>query len=254
MISERKQQLLKLIIENHIETAEPIGSKFLVSSGDLKVSDATVRNEMRDLENAGFLTHPHTSAGRIPTEEGYKYYVNDLIKNNGAGSSDGRPASEIKDIIREKVSNADNDIEDLSNEYPTDGRITTYMLRKAILADKLERLNDPFLGDPEILFEQALERARIFSPSSTAAFVMYHFADFLAHNRSISQKDDIINLLGNFYGEGGRTIESGKNKVFFEFLMNEKNDISGARSNIVQLADIDPDFKELLNTKLGWSL
>jgi heat-inducible transcriptional repressor len=80
MISERKQRLLELVIEKHIETAEPIGSKFLVSTGNLDVSDATVRNEMRDLEEKGYLTHPHTSAGRVPTEAGYRYYIQYLIK------------------------------------------------------------------------------------------------------------------------------------------------------------------------------
>ena len=73
-MTERKIKLLKLIIENYIKTAEPIGSKFLANSGDLDVSAPTVRNEMRELESEGFLTHPHTSAGRIPTEEGYRFY------------------------------------------------------------------------------------------------------------------------------------------------------------------------------------
>ena len=63
----RQQQLLNLVIENHIATAEPVGSKFLVSEGNLDWSEATVRNELRILEEEGYLTHPHTSAGRIPT-------------------------------------------------------------------------------------------------------------------------------------------------------------------------------------------
>lgn len=75
----RKERLLKLVIENYIETAEPVGSKFLVSEEKLDVSGATVRNEMRDLESAGYLIQPHTSAGRIPTEAGYRYYVQKLI-------------------------------------------------------------------------------------------------------------------------------------------------------------------------------
>jgi transcriptional regulator of heat shock response len=79
-MEERKQNLLKLIIENYIETAEPIGSKFLVEQADLDVSGATVRNEMRELEEEGYLTHPHTSAGRIPTDLGYQYYVDNLMK------------------------------------------------------------------------------------------------------------------------------------------------------------------------------
>ncbi|OGH64997.1 MAG: hypothetical protein A2821_00790 [Candidatus Magasanikbacteria bacterium RIFCSPHIGHO2_01_FULL_41_23] len=75
----RRHNLLRLIVESYIETAEPIGSKFLVSEYSLDMSDATVRNEMRDLEDAGFLTHPHVSAGRIPTETGYRFYVQELL-------------------------------------------------------------------------------------------------------------------------------------------------------------------------------
>ncbi len=71
----RQEQLLTLVIEKYIETAQPIGSKFLVSDADLDLSEATVRNELRDLEEEGYLTHPHTSAGRIPTGKGYKYYL-----------------------------------------------------------------------------------------------------------------------------------------------------------------------------------
>lgn len=75
MLSERKQHLLKLIVEHYIEHVQPIASRFLIEQADLGVGEATVRNEMRALEEAGYLTHPHTSAGRIPTEQGYKYYV-----------------------------------------------------------------------------------------------------------------------------------------------------------------------------------
>jgi transcriptional regulator of heat shock response len=74
----RQEQLLKLVIENHIATAEPVGSKFLVSESGLDWSEATVRNELRVLEEEGFLTHPHTSAGRLPTEKGYRYFVDHL--------------------------------------------------------------------------------------------------------------------------------------------------------------------------------
>ncbi len=78
-MTERKQQLLKLVIEQYIATAEPVGSKFLVEQEGLGVSGATVRNELRDLEEEGYLTHPHTSAGRIPTDLGYYLYVHELM-------------------------------------------------------------------------------------------------------------------------------------------------------------------------------
>lgn len=74
----RKEKLFNLLMENYIANAEPIGSRFLISAGDLKLSEATVRNELRALEEEGLLTHPHTSAGRIPTEKGYNHYINNL--------------------------------------------------------------------------------------------------------------------------------------------------------------------------------
>lgn len=74
----RQEQLLKLVIEQHIQTAEPIGSRFLVAEGDLEWSEATVRNDLRALEEEGFLTHPHTSAGRVPTSQGYRYYLSTI--------------------------------------------------------------------------------------------------------------------------------------------------------------------------------
>ncbi len=77
-MDSRPEQLLMAVIEQYIATGEPVGSKFLVSEADLEWSEATVRNELRALEEAGYLTHPHTSAGRIPTSRGYRYYVDRL--------------------------------------------------------------------------------------------------------------------------------------------------------------------------------
>ena len=74
----RQAELLKLVIEHHVASAEPVGSKFLVSNSGLDWSEATVRNDLRALEEEGYLTHPHTSAGRIPTAKGYRFYVDTL--------------------------------------------------------------------------------------------------------------------------------------------------------------------------------
>jgi heat-inducible transcriptional repressor len=79
-MKDRTQNLLKLVVENYIATAEPVGSRFLTESAGLEVSAATVRNELAMLEEEGYLTHPHTSAGRVPTETGYQYYVEHLME------------------------------------------------------------------------------------------------------------------------------------------------------------------------------
>jgi heat-inducible transcriptional repressor len=78
-LSQRKQKILAAVVEHYIKTGEPVGSKFLQSELDISVSSATIRNEMAELVNMGLLEQPHTSAGRIPTNEGYRYYVDNLM-------------------------------------------------------------------------------------------------------------------------------------------------------------------------------
>ena len=79
-MTDRKEKILAAVVEKYIQTGEPIGSKALVDSLGLSVSSATVRNEMADLSDMGYLEQPHTSAGRIPSNQGYRYYVEHLMK------------------------------------------------------------------------------------------------------------------------------------------------------------------------------
>jgi len=78
-LSERQQAVLRRVVEEFVGTGEPVGSKTLVERSDLRVSPSTVRAELAELENLGLLTHPHTSAGRVPTERGYRYYADELL-------------------------------------------------------------------------------------------------------------------------------------------------------------------------------
>ncbi|MHB1485701.1 MAG: heat-inducible transcriptional repressor HrcA [Saccharofermentanales bacterium] len=78
-LEDRQKLILKAIIDDYISTAEPVGSKNLLLRNNFNISSATVRNEMSELENNGYLIHPHTSAGRIPTDKGYREYVDNLI-------------------------------------------------------------------------------------------------------------------------------------------------------------------------------
>ena len=80
MLTERQSRILELVISEFVEGAEPVGSQLIAGRYDLGVSPATIRNEMADLEEQGFLTHPHTSSGRVPTEHGYRYYVETLMQ------------------------------------------------------------------------------------------------------------------------------------------------------------------------------
>lgn len=78
-LAPRKQKILSAVVENFILTGEPVGSKTLISETGLEVSSATVRNDMADLTQRGYLVQPHTSAGRIPTQQGYRYYVDNIM-------------------------------------------------------------------------------------------------------------------------------------------------------------------------------
>ncbi len=80
-LSERKQKILAAIVELHIESGEPVGSKVLVEKLDMSISSATIRNEMSELSSLGLLEQPHTSSGRIPSHTGYRYYVDNLMNN-----------------------------------------------------------------------------------------------------------------------------------------------------------------------------
>lgn len=79
MLTERQSSILDTIIEEHIKTAVPISSSAVFDIGDFNVSCPTIRNEMADLTELGYLTQPHTSAGRVPTERGYRFFVDNLL-------------------------------------------------------------------------------------------------------------------------------------------------------------------------------
>lgn len=96
-LDERKEKILKAIIQTYLETGEPVGSRTISKYSDLNLSSATIRNEMSDLEELGYIIQPHTSAGRIPSDKGYRFYVNQIIqeKNN--------EVTEIKDMMIQRV-------------------------------------------------------------------------------------------------------------------------------------------------------
>ncbi len=85
MLSDRQQKILRAIVEEYAEVASPVGSQLLAKI--FNVSSATIRAEMAELERAGFITQPHTSAGRIPTDKGYRHYVNHTTENEGLEAS-----------------------------------------------------------------------------------------------------------------------------------------------------------------------
>ncbi len=100
-LNERKLKILKAVIQNYLETGEPVGSRTISKYTDLNLSSATIRNEMADLEELGYIVQPHTSAGRIPSDKGYRLYVDMLMQEKE------QEVTEIKEQMLEKADKMD---------------------------------------------------------------------------------------------------------------------------------------------------
>ncbi len=92
-LDERKTKILEAVIRNYLETGEPVGSRTISKYTDLNLSSATIRNEMSDLEDMGYIVQPHTSAGRIPSDKGYRFYVDRIMEDKE------RQVMEIKELM-----------------------------------------------------------------------------------------------------------------------------------------------------------
>lgn len=95
-LDERKKKILQAVIRNYLETGEPVGSRTISKYTDLNLSSATIRNEMSDLEEMGYILQPHTSAGRIPSDKGYRFYVDTMLGERE------REVEELKGLLLEK--------------------------------------------------------------------------------------------------------------------------------------------------------
>ena len=109
-LSDRKKRILAAVIDDYIQNAEPVGSKTIAQNSDLGLSSATIRNEMAELEDLGFLEQPHTSAGRIPSPMGYRLYVNELMRRHMLSIEE---TEDINRQLRQRVQQLDRLIADV---------------------------------------------------------------------------------------------------------------------------------------------
>lgn len=140
-LNDRKQKILQAVIDEYIDTAEPVGSRAISKKNELGLSSATIRNEMADLEEMGYLIQPHTSAGRIPSDVGYRFYVNSLMRRYQMSVE---AVEKLQSILTERVSQLDMVIKKASfiastlTEYTT--VVSTPKLNSAVIK-KIELIN-----------------------------------------------------------------------------------------------------------------
>ena len=180
-LNEREKSILRYIIQQFILTASPVGSRNITKRYDLGISPATVRNIMSDLEDSGFIDHPHTSAGRIPTDKGYRFYVDSLMNVQIIDHNE-------KNLIDKEFENKIDDRDELL-------KITSNILSK--ITRQLACVTYPKLETG------ALERLQIISLSSTRILVVMSIRGGLVKTITIefaseikeSQINDVQNLL-----------------------------------------------------------
>jgi len=136
-LSERKKQILQVIISEYIKSAEPVGSRTIARRYNLGYSPATIRNEMSDLEELGYLEQPHTSSGRVPSQKGYRFYVDSLMKLKNLS---GKEIKRIQKIFDFKMKEIDQLIQQSAKVLSTLTHYTSLVLGPQLQKSAFENL------------------------------------------------------------------------------------------------------------------
>ncbi|MBQ8260987.1 MAG: heat-inducible transcription repressor HrcA [Lachnospiraceae bacterium] len=144
-LGERKMTILRAIIRNYLETGEPVGSRTISKYTDLNLSSATIRNEMADLEELGFIIQPHTSAGRIPTDKAYRLYVDDMMEEKE------REIAELKEMILETEGKMDQMLKSVAKVLATNTNYATVVSAPQYKKNKLKFIQLSKVDEKQIL-------------------------------------------------------------------------------------------------------
>lgn len=144
MLTERQKLILNAIVDDYIRSAEPVGSRTISKRGDVNFSPATIRNEMSDLEELGYLEQPHTSAGRIPSHKGYRYYVDHLVKR---GNLSVQELDALRTFFAEKLQEMEHLIQHVATMLSSLTNYTSIVLGPELLSTTLKHLQIVPLND-----------------------------------------------------------------------------------------------------------
>lgn len=144
-LGERKVKILDAIIRNYLATGEPVGSRTISKYTDLNLSSATIRNEMSDLEELGYIVQPHTSAGRIPSDKGYRFYVDHLMEEKD------REVKEMKDFVIEKTEKMDQVLKQVAKMLANNTNYATLVSAPTYSVNKIKFIQLSNVDESHIL-------------------------------------------------------------------------------------------------------
>lgn len=144
-LDERKKKILHAVIRNYLETGEPVGSRTISKYTDLNLSSATIRNEMSDLEEMGFIIQPHTSAGRIPTDRAYRLYVDSMMEEKD------REIEELKGMLLATEQKVDKVLKNVANLLAVNTNYATVVSAPQIRSNRLKFIQLSRVDEKQIL-------------------------------------------------------------------------------------------------------
>ena len=181
MLSERRQRVLRALIEDYIEYALPVGSRTLTERHRLGVSPATVRNDLSALEDAGFIQQPHTSAGRVPTDAGYRTFVDELLSSGLA--EEERPHQAMVDELRASASELDALMERTSAALARLTNCLSIVMAPSVLAGRIRQITLVSLSPWQAIVIVVAEDGQVVN--RTVTFADEVSADELASARTL---------------------------------------------------------------------
>ena len=131
-LQDRKMKILQAIVRNYLETGEPVGSRTISKYTDLNLSSATIRNEMSDLEEMGLIMQPHTSAGRIPTDAGYRIYVDNML------SAGRQEVEEMRSLLLEKQDKLETMLQQVAKLLADNTNYTSMISSPMVRSNKIK--------------------------------------------------------------------------------------------------------------------
>ncbi len=153
-LSERKKKILKAIIDVHIRLGEPVGSKFLTQNEQISLSSATIRNEMAELEEMGYLEQPHTSAGRIPSRAGYRLYVDSLMNRYPVSM---RETEELNGLVKSKIDALDKLLEQAGKMVSVLTNYTSLTMKAGVGGGVVRRFDAVWLDSTSFILVMTLD-------------------------------------------------------------------------------------------------
>ncbi|HAX72869.1 MAG TPA: heat-inducible transcription repressor HrcA [Firmicutes bacterium] len=216
MLTERQVIVLKAIVEEYIKTAQPVGSRVLSKKEDLKFSSATIRNEMADLEDLGYIEKTHTSSGRVPSQQGYRYYVDQIVNADPVESS--AELSMFQNLISDKKFERESTIKEAVQLLSSLTNYTSILLGPTRDFNRVKKIQLVPISEKQAVFVLITDQGHVENRTIT-----------LPSNVDMNQLEHIMKTLdelivGEYISEiEGKLTESFENQL--QEYMNYKDDI-----------------------------